>query len=58
MNEKTQVEQEKKAWEKPQLIILARTEPEEAVLGACKVTSESSSTGSCSLNGCLGATSS
>lgn len=25
-----------KAWEKPQLIVLVRSKPEEVVLGACK----------------------
>lgn len=29
-------EAEKKAWEHPQLIVLARNNPEEAVLGFCK----------------------
>ena len=29
----------KKAWEKPQLLVLARSKPEEAVLLACKSSS-------------------
>jgi len=27
----------KKSWEKPELIILARSHPEEAILAACKL---------------------
>jgi hypothetical protein len=45
MNEKTQIEQSKKEWEKPQLIVLARGEPEEAVLGLCKASGSGSGPG-------------
>lgn len=31
---------EKPHWQKPELIILVRTKPEEAVLATCKVSSE------------------
>ena len=31
------MEKEKKSWEKPQLIVLGRSKPEEGVLAACKL---------------------
>ena len=31
------MEKEKKSWEKPQLIVLGRSKPEEGVLAACKM---------------------
>lgn len=33
----------KKAWSKPQLLVLVRSNPEEAVLGACKGGAQSGS---------------
>jgi hypothetical protein len=33
------METEKKQWTKPELIVLVRNKPEEAVLGACKMVS-------------------
>lgn len=32
-----------KEWQKPELVVLVRTKPEEAVLAACKESSEESS---------------
>jgi hypothetical protein len=44
-----------KVWEKPQLIILARSKPEEAVLTACKT--DATAGGNASQNaGCYSAT--
>ena len=43
-----------KTWQKPQLIVLVRTRPEEAILTFCKA--DSTGTGSQSTNqGCWGA---
>lgn len=46
----------KKTWVKPELVVLARSNPEEAVLGACKNTTVSGTTafvyGSCDQSGC------
>lgn len=36
----------RKEWEKPQLVVLTRGKPEEAVLGACKVAIPSPGPGS------------
>ena len=47
-----------KVWVKPELIILVRSKPEEAVLGGCKQLIASSGSGNaataCYLSGCLG----
>lgn len=44
----------KKEWKKPQLIVMVRSNPEEAVLGACKGTNavgSSPSAGACTSSG-------
>jgi hypothetical protein len=41
--ERGKMETQKKTWEKPQLIILARGTPEESVLLACKLVKSGSS---------------
>jgi hypothetical protein len=48
--------QNKKEWERPELIVLARSKPEEAVLTACKFTGSgpSSFENWCKLVSCLG----
>jgi hypothetical protein len=35
----------KKMWDRPELTVLVRSQPEEAVLGACKSATVSSATG-------------
>ncbi len=54
-------ERERKAWVEPELIVLVRNKPEEAVLGTCKVDSSSggqtTTAGGCTWNdgeGCTG----
>ena len=54
-------EREKKSWLEPELIVLVRNKPEEAVLGACKVDSSPGAratiAGGCTWNygeGCTG----
>ena len=47
---------DKKAWTKPELIVLVRGRPEEAVLGACKTLGgaggDSTAAGGCAKTGC------
>ncbi len=38
-------EEKKKKWEKPELVVLVRRNPEEMVLTACKVTTNPPSSG-------------
>lgn len=58
MNTKSEIAEEKKVWEKPQLIILARGEPEEAVLGSCKNASGGPDATPCSAATCTASTTS
>ena len=48
------IKTEKKQWEKPELIVILRSKPEEAVLASCKGAGKSGSSGfyfnSCSYN--------
>jgi hypothetical protein len=37
LDKKEEAMKEKKVWQKPELVVLVRSNPEEAVLSACKV---------------------
>jgi hypothetical protein len=43
---------EKQAWQKPELIVLVRSYPEEAVLANCKATAMGSSSPNTGFNSC------
>jgi hypothetical protein len=44
---------QKKEWAKPELIVLVRSKPEEAVLTACKAFATGPAGGACSIALCL-----
>ena len=49
------IETQRKQWQRPELTVLVRSKPEEAVLTACKYDTKTASTGSnVSYNGCGG----
>ena len=52
------MDEKKKVWETPQLVVLGRGRPEESVLGICKTKltpgPASGSTGTCGTHACTG----